>query len=154
MFYLESLLAINSLAALRMRISILIFFLDRRTREWNEIEPINICVVDLICVFNVFNAKKLTEKRLEITGKNTVISPDFLVWKFCGKTQFLHSFGRIARNYAETVPFCKICTPANQVKLRYFSQWMASEGKLNLNKYIHFFITPMEGTWKHERLIF
>ena len=38
-----------------------------------------------------------------ITAKNTVISPNFLVWKFCGKAQFPHSFGRFARNYAETV---------------------------------------------------
>ena len=28
------------------------------------------------------------------TAKNTVISPNFLVWKFCGKAQFPHSFGR------------------------------------------------------------
>ena len=26
------------------------------------------------------------------TAKNIVISPDFLVWKFCGKAQFPHSF--------------------------------------------------------------
>ena len=45
------------------------------------------------------------------TAKNSVISPNFLVWKFCGKTQFLHGFGRIARNYAETVPFHKISIP-------------------------------------------
>ena len=38
-----------------------------------------------------------------ITAKNTVISPNFLVWKFCGKAQFPYSFGRLARNYAETV---------------------------------------------------
>ena len=56
------------------------------------------------------------------TEKNTVISTDFLVWKFCGKAQFPQSFGRFARNYAETVPFRKISTPENQVKLRYFSQ--------------------------------
>ena len=37
------------------------------------------------------------------TAENTVISPNFLVWKFCGKPQFPHSFGRIARIYAETV---------------------------------------------------
>ena len=54
------------------------------------------------------------------TAKNTVISSDFLVWKFCGKAQFPHSFGQIARNYVETVPFRKISTPGNQVKLRYF----------------------------------
>ena len=40
--------------------------------------------------------------------KNTVISPKFLVWKVCGKAQFPHGFRRIARNYAETVPFHKI----------------------------------------------
>ena len=28
------------------------------------------------------------------TAKNTLISPNFLVWKFCGKAQFPHSFGR------------------------------------------------------------
>ena len=39
------------------------------------------------------------------TVKNTVFSPDFLVWKFCGKVKFPQSFGRIVRNYAETVPF-------------------------------------------------
>ena len=54
------------------------------------------------------------------TAKITVISPDFLVWKFCRKTQFLHSFGRIARKYAETVPFRKMSTPRNQVKLTVF----------------------------------
>ena len=56
------------------------------------------------------------------TAKNTVLSPDFLMWKFCGKAQFPHSFEQIARNYAETMPFCKISTPGNQVKLWYFSQ--------------------------------
>ena len=33
------------------------------------------------------------------TTQNTVISPNFLVWKFCGKAQFLNSFGRFAQNY-------------------------------------------------------
>ena len=46
------------------------------------------------------------------------------MWKFCGKAQFPHSFGRIARNYVNTVPFHKISTPGNYVKLRYFSQWL------------------------------
>ena len=45
--------------------------------------------------------------------KNTEISPNFLVWKFCGKAQFSHSFGQFAQNYAETVPFHKISTPGN-----------------------------------------
>ena len=56
------------------------------------------------------------------TMKNTVISPNFLVQKFCGKAQFPYSFGRIAQNYAETVHFHKISTTGNQVKLQYFSQ--------------------------------
>ena len=33
----------------------------------------------------------------EATVKNTVISPNFLAWKFCGKAQFPHSFGRLAK---------------------------------------------------------
>ena len=52
-----------------------------------------------------------------LTAKNTVILLDFLVWKFQGKPQFPYSF---ARNYAETVPFRKISTPGNQVKIRVF----------------------------------
>ena len=36
------------------------------------------------------------------------MSPNFLVWKFCGKTRFPHSFGGFARDYAETEPFRKI----------------------------------------------
>ena len=57
----------------------------------------------------------------ELTAaKNTVISPDILVWKFCGKAQFPQSLVRIARNYTEIVLFHKTFTPGNQVKLRYF----------------------------------
>ena len=54
------------------------------------------------------------------TAKSTAIISDFLVWKFCGKAQFPHSFGRFARNCAETVPFRKISTPGNQVEVWYF----------------------------------
>ena len=57
--------------------------------------------------------KFMPEMYLRHTTKNTLISPNFLVWEFCGKTQFLHSFGGIARNYAETVSFHKISTPEN-----------------------------------------
>ena len=42
---------------------------------------------------------------LKDNAKNTAISPNFLMWKFCGKAQFPHSFGLLARNYAETKPF-------------------------------------------------
>ena len=54
------------------------------------------------------------------TVKNTVISLNFLVWKLCRKTQFLHSFGRDAQNYVETMLFYKISTLEHQAKLRYF----------------------------------
>ena len=60
--------------------------------------------------------------RYIILAKNTVISPNFKVWKFCGNAQYPHKFGRFARNYAETMRFHKISTPGNQVKLRYFTQ--------------------------------
>ena len=45
--------------------------------------------------------------------KIPVISPNFLVWTFCGRAQFPHSCGRIPRNYAETMPFHKISTSEN-----------------------------------------
>ena len=61
-------------------------------------------------------------KRAKSTAKNIVISPNFLVWKFCEKAQFPHSFERFSRNYAETVPSYKIFTPGNSVKLWYFTQ--------------------------------
>ena len=55
------------------------------------------------------------------TALNTVISPSFHAWKICGTTLFPQSFGRFARNYAETVPFHKISTRVNyQVKITVF----------------------------------
>ena len=40
----------------------------------------------------------------------TVISPNFLMWKFFEKAQFPNSFRLFARNCAETVPFRKLST--------------------------------------------
>ena len=57
-----------------------------------------------------------------LTAKNTKISLNFLVSKFCGNAEFPQSFGRIAQNSAETVLFQKISAPENQVKLRCFAQ--------------------------------
>ena len=48
-----------------------------------------------------------------ITAKNTAISPNFLVWKFCGNAQFPHSFAWISEIYLENVRFQKISTPRN-----------------------------------------
>ena len=73
----------------------------------------------MVNFFKLFG-KFLTLAMVIISAKNTVILPNFLVWKFCGTAQFSHSFERIARNYAETVPFHKNSTPGNEVKLRYF----------------------------------
>ena len=46
-----------------------------------------------------------------ILCENTVISPNFRVWKFCGKAQFLQGFVQFARNYMDTVLFHKMSTP-------------------------------------------
>ena len=46
-----------------------------------------------------------------------------MVWKFCGKAHFPHSFGLTAQSYVETEPFHKIPTPGNWVKLRHLTQW-------------------------------
>ena len=51
--------------------------------------------------------------RGKYTAKNTVVSPNFLMWEFCVKVQFQHSFGGFAGNYAETVPLHKIFIPGN-----------------------------------------
>ena len=48
---------------------------------------------------------------ISIEPKTTAISPNFLVWEFCGKAQFLHSFVQFARKYGETAPFHKIAIP-------------------------------------------
>ena len=60
---------------------------------------------------------------MKTIARNTITSPNFLVRKFWGKAQFPHSFGRFTQNYAETVPFHKISTLGNLVKLGYFTQW-------------------------------
>ena len=62
------------------------------------------------------------------------------MWKFCGKAQFPNSFGQFAQNYAEAVPFHKISTPGNEVKLRYFSKCLIlrqSEAVFRVYRYLH-----------------
>ena len=59
----------------------------------------------IICPSKVFVRRHLQFQvsfgMLFDTAKITVISPNFLVWEFCEKTQFPHIFGRIAGNSAE-----------------------------------------------------
>ena len=62
--------------------------------------------------FKMLSSSKLVHHVAGNTVKNTAISLNFLVWKFCER-QFLHSFGRFAQNYVETVPFHKISTPGD-----------------------------------------
>ena len=47
-----------------------------------------------------FNDQRCFLLRELYTAQNAAISPNFMVWKFCGKAQFPHSFGRFARNCA------------------------------------------------------
>ena len=51
------------------------------------------------------------------TAKNTVITPDFLVWKLCGKAQFPHSFRRFAHNYAKLCLSAKF--PHQEIRWNY-----------------------------------
>ena len=61
------------------------------------------------------------------TAKNTVISPNFLVWKFCEKAEVPHSFGRIANR----PKICRNCAfPQNfntrklgEIALVFFVVW-------------------------------
>ena len=48
--------------------------------------------------YNIINDENSSQRTLRPanTAKNTVILPNFLVWKSYGKAQFPHSFGRIA----------------------------------------------------------
>ena len=83
----------------------------------------------IVSVAILLQEKKFMQKNLRYqlilsrdidTGKNTIISPAFLVWKFCGKAQFSHTCIHVISG--DSLPFRKISTPRNQVKLRYFSQ--------------------------------
>ena len=53
---------------------------------------------------------------ITITKYNTEISPNFPVWKFCGKAQFPQSFRRIAGHSftPETAPFNKMSAPGKR----------------------------------------
>ena len=52
-------------------------------------------VIETCCQAWFFFADQ--RKSVGDTVKNTIISPNFLVWKFCGKAQFPHSFGRMRK---------------------------------------------------------
>ena len=60
------------------------------------------------------------------TTKNTIISPNFLVWKFYGKAQF-PQFPQLLY-ISETIHFHKTSEPRNKMKLWYF---FAVRGQIN-----------------------
>ena len=69
---------------------------------------------------------------------NIETSPNFLVWKFCGNAQFPHSFGWFIRNSTEIMPFHKISTLGNSVKLRYFMRCRKKNSNSNfLRWFLH-----------------
>ena len=74
------------------------------------------CTLFIKWLYLLEQPRKRTSK-LTVTVKKPVISPNFLVRKFCGKSQFPHSFRRIARNYADV----------NYVNLRDFLQWVIAK---------------------------
>ena len=50
----------------------------------------NTCISTISISSNFFKyERKITRKDYKQDSKNTVISSNFLVWKFCGKAQFL-----------------------------------------------------------------
>ena len=46
---------------------------------------------------------------ISVEPKNTAISPNFLVWEFCGKAQFRHSFVQFARKLCRNCAFPQNC---------------------------------------------
>ena len=86
-------------------------------RDFDETKYISFLTKDddLLEKYNEIWEKVINSIKKEFgsAAKSSVISPNLQVWKFCGKVQFSHCFGRFAQNYAETVPFHKISTPGN-----------------------------------------
>ena len=90
-----------------------------KTRNW----PIFIKIGQILKPF----CQHLTNFQITVevcSAYNTVISPNYLVWKFSGKVQFLQRFGRFGRNYAETVPFHKIRWNCNIFRSTSFRVWV------------------------------
>ena len=58
------------------------------------------------------------------TAQNNEISPNFLVWKFCGNAKFPQNFRRIAQNSAENLT--KLCEiPCSSVSIVNFEHAIA-----------------------------
>ena len=61
--------------------------------NWNSMKygdcQVSLCWTAFLVFLTVYEGL-LRKSPNAFTAKNTVISPDFLVWKFCGKAQFPH----------------------------------------------------------------
>ena len=95
--------------------------MQKRVYWFVMIAPINLLIhsdfmkTQIESSSNLFYIEKIVHSKqaMSFQQKNAVILPNFLVWKLCEKAQFPYSFWWITRNYAETVLFHKIPTPAN-----------------------------------------
>ena len=83
-------------------LTLLIYRMFTWDPKWNFVPPWKIIYHFFIFWLAIFVFIKNCMRRCFISNDfisgdtvwNTVISSNFLVWKFCGKTQFPHSFGR------------------------------------------------------------
>ena len=60
---------------------------------------------DFSSVIDIFAEDTKSFLIVTYTAKNNITLTNFLVSKFYGKAQFLHSFGRFVRSHAKTVLF-------------------------------------------------
>ena len=59
-----------------------------QTFSWNKLNDRNLLGIS-------YSSKRSANQNIYVSlKKSTGVSSNFLVWKFCGKTQFPHSFGR------------------------------------------------------------
>ena len=66
-------------------------------------------------ITNVPKSHLLTSLIKRRTAKNTAISPDFLMWKFCGKAQFRH------RKSGKITAFFPVAAIGRNVELNHMS---------------------------------
>ena len=94
------------------------------------------------------NLRHIIEEAKTLSSKNTAIPPDLIVLKFCGKAQFPHSFGRIARNYAETVLFQNSDTRKSGEIAVLFKMLLFTTGRYNTVYFLNISVM-WEASWNN-----
>ena len=94
------------------------------------------------------NLRHIIEEAKTLSSKNTAIPPDLMVLKFCGKAQFPHSFGRIARNYAETVLFQNSDTRKSGEIAVLFKMLLFTTGRYNTVYFLNISVM-WEASWNN-----